>query len=130
LIVVDTSAIMAILNGEPEAAAITDLLSLADDLIMAAPTKFELLMVAVGRKEEPGRDMAEALLAHFNMVVAPWTDEHARLAADAFLRFGKGRHRAALNFGDCMSYALAKSVDAPLLFKGNDFAETDVKAAL
>lgn len=130
MIVVDTSAIMAILNGEPEAAAITDLLSLADDLIMAAPTKFELLMVAVGRKEEPGRDMAEALLAQFNMVVAPWTDEHARLAADAFLRFGKGRHKAALNFGDCMSYALAKSVDAPLLFKGNDFAETDVKAAL
>ncbi|MEY3703573.1 MAG: hypothetical protein RLZZ561_1193 [Pseudomonadota bacterium] len=130
MIVVDTSAIMAILNGEPEAAAITDLLSSADDLIMAAPTQFELLMVAIGRKDAPGRDMAETLLAHFNMLVVPWTDEHARLAADAFLRFGKGRHKAALNFGDCMSYALAKSVDAPLLFKGKDFAETDVKAAL
>ena len=87
-------------------------------------------MVAVGRKDVPGRDMAEALLARFNIAVVPWTDDHAGIAADAFLRFGKGRHPANLNFGDCMAYALAKSLDAPLLFKGDDFSKTDVKSAL
>lgn len=87
-------------------------------------------MVAVGRKAEPGRNMAEALLARFNISVVSWNDSHASIAADAFVRFGKGRHDAKLNFGDCMSYALAKSLDAPLLYKGDDFSKTDIKSAL
>ena len=130
MIVVDTSAIMAIFNEEPEAVEVASLLSSAGAACMAAPTRLELVMVAIGRKEEPGRAMAEALLARFNVSVVNWTDDHASIAADAFLRFGKGRHPAALNFGDCMAYALAKSLDAPLLFKGDDFALTDITPAL
>lgn len=130
MIVVDTSAIMAIFNGEPEAVDIAAVLSSADDVCMAAPTRLELVMVAVSRKDEPGREMAEALLARFNVSIVAWTDDHASIAADAFVRFGKGRHDAKLNFGDCMSYALAKSLDAPLLYKGDDFSKTDIKPAL
>lgn len=130
MIVVDTSAIMAIFNDEPEAPEIAALLSSGEALCMAAPTRLELIMVAVGRKDEPGRDTAEALLARFGISVATWTDDHASIASEAFLRFGKRRHKANLNFGDCMSYALAKSLNAPLLFKGDDFALTDITSAL
>jgi ribonuclease VapC len=99
LIVVDTSALMAILNGEPEAQAIIAILS-ANAVVVAAPTRFEFEMVAIGRKQEVGRATAAALLADFNIAVESWTDEHANLAAVAFARFGKGRHPAGLNFGD------------------------------
>ena len=75
--------------------------------------------------------MAEtyALVRDFGIVVIPFEAEHARVAAEAFARFGKGRHRAALNFGDCMSYAVAKLAGQPLLCTGSDFAKTDLKLA-
>ena len=83
-------------------------------------------MVIAGRKGPDSRPEVEALLATLGLRVVPLTDAHARLATDAFLRWGKGRHPAGLNFGDCMAYAVAKAEGAPLLFTGGDFARTDV----
>ena len=75
--------------------------------------------------------MAQALLAQTELVVVPFDNQHVSLAIEAFLHFGRSRnHPARLNYGDCMAYALAKSLDAPLLFKGNDFSQTDVKCAI
>ncbi|MCY7398316.1 MAG: type II toxin-antitoxin system VapC family toxin, partial [Sphingomonas bacterium] len=97
--------------------------------VMASPTKFETLMVAIGRRGDQGQGAADLLLAEYRIDIIDWTDALADVALKAFRSFGKGRHKAALNFGDCMSYALAKSLDAPLLYKGNDFALTDLRSA-
>ena len=96
---------------------------------MAAPTKVEMLMVAIGRKRIEAKAVALDLLEQYRIEVVDFTDLLTALAIDAFDRYGKGRHKASLNFGDCIAYALAKSLDAPLLFKGNDFALTDIRPA-
>lgn len=129
MIVIDTSALIAILNSEPEAGAFAEALIVASRCLIAAPTKFELLMVAIGRRSDAGQQAASRLLAEYRVETIDWTEAHADLAIEAFRKYGKGRHKAALNFGDCMAYALAKSLDAPLLYKGNDFALTDIRAA-
>ena len=121
---------MAILENEPEANRFADFLRRTPDLVMGAPTRFELSMVAFSRKGETGLEVIRHLLDQYTIEIREWSDSHVSLALDAFMRFGKGNHAAKLNFGDCMAYALAKSLDAPLLFKGDDFAKTDVKAAL
>ena len=87
-------------------------------------------MVMGGRFGWDGIVELQSLIAANSIEVISWTEELADVAADAFLRFGKGRHSAKLNFGDCMAYALAKSLDAPLLYKGADFARTDIRSAL
>jgi ribonuclease VapC len=130
LIVVDTSALIAVQFDEPEAEAYTQFLLAQTGIAITAPNAFEYMMVAVGRKRQDVLARAERLLAQFGVEVLNFTPELQRIAAQAFLRFGKGRHPAALNFGDCMAYALAKSLDAPLLFKGSDFGQTDVRVAL
>ncbi len=131
MIVVDTSALMAILNDEAEAEAICAILEKSSKNHLGAPTKFELLMVAAGRKGPIGASKANELIDGFQLEVVGWTGEMADMAAAAFIKFGRGSgHGAKLNFGDCMAYALAKSLDAPLLFKGNDFAKTDIRSAL
>jgi ribonuclease VapC len=127
LIVVDTSALFAILQHESEGLRCLDIIDRADRRLIGAPTKFELLM-EVSRFPD-GQATASAMIASLGIEIAPWTDALADIAAAAFLRFGKGRHRAGLNFGDCMTYALASSLDAPLLFKGGDFALTDIRSA-
>ncbi len=129
MIVVDTSALIAILRAEPDAEVFIDALQASPRCVMAAPTQFEMLMVALGRRSEEGQAAADALLVEYQIEIIGWTHAHADLAIEAFRKFGKGRHKAALNFGDCMAYALAKSLDAPLLYKGNDFALTDLRAA-
>lgn len=129
MIVVDTSAVIAILNAESEADAFLGLLQSSTRCVMAAPTKFELLMVAIGLRGDEGGETAALLLEESRIDIIDWTDALADLAVEAFRRFGKGRHMAALNFGDCMAYALAKSLDAPLLYKGGDFALTDIRSA-
>lgn len=96
---------------------------------IGAPTLLETGMVAVGAFDLHGRALVSQFLEHWRVVVAPFDDRHRRVATDAFLRFGKGRHPAALNFGDCISYATAKVAGAPLLFVGDDFAKTDVAVA-
>ena len=88
------------------------------------------MLVAISKKEAVGINHVEDLVAQFEIQAVPFTPGMAHLAADAFHRFGRGRHKAALNYGDCMSYALAKSLDAPLLYKGNDFALTDLRNAV
>ena len=98
--------------------------------MIGAPTKFELLMVMARWRQKPAVDLAVSLLGTIGAKVVPWDDALTMLAVKAEFDFGKGRHPANLNFGDCMAYALAKSLDSPLLFKGDDFSKTDVKSAL
>ncbi|MBR0644623.1 type II toxin-antitoxin system VapC family toxin [Plastoroseomonas hellenica] len=128
--IIDTSAIMAILLREPDAARFGAALSETAGTTMSAATLVELTMVAEGRAGAPVRPVLDALLMESDIEVVPFTAEHAALAADGWRRFGRGRHPAALNLGDCFAYALSKARDEPLLFKGEDFAQTDVKAAL
>jgi ribonuclease VapC len=130
LIVVDTSVLVAILRQEPEHSDLLTRLSSADDFVIGAPTKFELLLVVGRWKAEDGIEKARRLLTYCDIRTIDWTDTLADVAATAFLNYGKGRHRAALNCGDCMAYALAKSLRVPLLFKGDDFRQTDIRSAL
>ena len=129
MIVADTSALVAILLREPEATIFTERL-LASDVCIAAPTLLELLIVTHSRRGPALAQDAELLVEKLSLRINAWEERHVALARQAFARFGKGRHPAKLNFGDCMSYALAKSLDAPLLYKGNDFALTDIRSAL
>ncbi len=128
--IVDTSAFMAILLREPEAARFMEALSETAECAVSAATLVELAMVAESRAGPSIRGVLDALLAETGVEVVPFTAEHATLAADGWRRFGRGRHPAALNLGDCFAYALAQARDDSLLFKGHDFARTDVKAAL
>ncbi|MGX9964159.1 type II toxin-antitoxin system VapC family toxin [Roseomonas sp. F4] len=128
--IVDTSAFMAILRQEPEAERFTALLAEAPEVALSAATLLELGMVAEGQAGPAIRPRMDRLLADAGAEVVPFTEVQARLALEAWRRFGKGRHKAALNFGDCFAYALAQERRQPLLFKGDDFSQTDVKAAL
>lgn len=101
----------------------------ADVLAIGAPTLFETGIVVVRQSGDSGRTAVAAFRAALDLVVIPFGESHWEAAARAFLRFGKGRHPAALNFGDCMTYATARVADRPLLFIGNDFAQTDIEAA-
>ena len=130
MIAVDTSALIAILAQEAEERVFLEAIAEADGAIVGAPTCFEFLMVAEGRLGEAAREAATALLADPLFQLVPWTFDHAQAAQSAFLLFGKGRHPAQLNFGDCMSYATARIHRLPLLFKGGDFTKTDIRSAL
>ena len=128
--VVDTSAIIAVLLEEPEGEQFSRALADASRVLMSAVTRVELSFVAEGRKGSIGRTVLEDFLRQAQIEVVAVSLRHAEIAIEAFRRFGRGRHRAALNIGDCFSYALAKATDLPLLFKGNDFVHTDVRPAL
>jgi len=130
LIVVDTSALIAILIGEPETDHFVDTIVLSGDARIGAPTAFEYLMVAKGTRQLRSDNEVERVLALPRLAIVDWQEGYTKLAQQAFLRFGEGRHPAKLNFGDCMSYALAKSLNCPLLYKGDDFAQTDIVSAL
>jgi ribonuclease VapC len=127
VIVLDTSALMAIIQGEAEATRCRDEIGAHADLLIAAPNLSETLIVAAGRRldGEMGR-----LLKDLRPTIVPLTEERAYAATRAYLAWGKGFHPAHLNFGDCFALALAKENDCPLLFVGDDFATTDVKGAL
>lgn len=127
--VVDTSAIVAILQDEPERRRFTELLETDSRPLMSAVTRVECTCVIEGRYHQAGRDVLERLLKRASVKVVAVGNEHVDLACEAFRRFGKGRHPAALNIGDCFAYALAKAAGEPLLFKGGDFGRTDVAAA-
>jgi ribonuclease VapC len=126
VIAVDTSALMAIVRGEPEADLCQTVLMQQETLLIAAPTITEALIVARGRGVES--EMRE-LLDELAPTIVPLTGQRAREAAHAHERWGKGNHPAALNFGDCFAYALATEHACPLLFVGHDFAQTDIVAA-
>jgi ribonuclease VapC len=130
LIVVDSSALIAILLNEPEKTAFSEAILAADNVQIGAPNFFEVSMVAETRQGLAGCRDLDRLAASLGLAVVAFDATHIESARDAYRRYGKGRHRAALNFGDCCAYALAKTLDWPLLFKGNDFALTDLKRVL
>jgi ribonuclease VapC len=128
--ILDTSALAAILFGEPEAALFTQLIHAADRCLMSAATFLELSIVVEGQIGPDAGRQCDIFFRRAGIIIEPFTVEQAHLARQAFLDFGKGRHVAGLNFGDCFSYALAKITGEPLLFKGNDFKKTDIPSAL
>jgi ribonuclease VapC len=125
--VIDSSALIAILRKEPEADAFLRAIERDPVRLMSAVTKLETSMVAMGLRDRAGALEVDALLAKIAAIVMPFDEHHADLAREAFARFGRGRHPAALNFGDCAAYALAIAEAEPLLFKGTDFGATDVE---
>lgn len=128
--VIDTSALVAILEQEEEAGALAGAIASDPVCLVSAASVVETGLVLFARHGEPGARKLDELLRESQIEVVRVTVEHARLAREAFALFGKGRHPAKLNFGDCFSYALAKASGHPLLFKGNDFSQTDLAAAL
>jgi ribonuclease VapC len=131
VIAVDTSAIIAIVQLEPEAAQFIRCMEEADSACLSAVSLQEALMVLAGRRGDTAAwDPLEQMVRDLELEVVAHDARLARIASEAFLRFGKGRHPARLNCGDCASYALAKSRNLPLLFKGADFAKTDIVPAL
>ncbi len=128
--IVDTSAIIAILKQEPDAATFECALDGARTCSMSAGSFLELAIVVEGRAGAAAMQQAEALLRSAEVKIEPFTKEQARIAHQAFCDYGKGRHPAGLNFGDCFAYALSKDLREPLLFKGDDFSQTDVECAV
>jgi ribonuclease VapC len=130
-IVVDTSAVIAILKDEPEKDRFVEAILAASPRLMSAVSLQEAGMVIAGRHgNEAAWEPLDALLVRLNLEIVAHDAALAGLARRAFLRFGKGRHASGLNFGDCASYALAKAHNLPLLFKGEDFARTDIAQAV
>lgn len=127
---VDSSAIVAILTGEPEQAAFRSLLDAAPAAFCSSASFVETFMVLSARITELTASELDEALRTIKVELVPFDAEQAVLAVEAFARFGKGRHPAKLNLGDCFSYALAKSLNAPLLYKGEDFGLTDIAAAV
>jgi ribonuclease VapC len=131
LIAIDSSALIAVLSLEPDAQNFLSTIVRARMGMMSAVSVLEASIVLAARKQESGIwQPFDDFLSESRIEVIPFDENQARLARMAFLKYGKGRHPAALNFGDCASYALAKSRKVPLLFKGDDFRKTDIVPAL
>ena len=125
----DTSALVAVLYGEPEARDFVERIHAADVCRISVANHVELSMVVESQLGPNGMRQADAFLRRAGVVVEPVTVEQGDLARQAFLDFGKGGHKAGLNFGDCFAYALARATGEALLFKGDDFALTDIRRA-
>jgi ribonuclease VapC len=128
--VVDTSAIVAILLDEPEAESFAKRIAADPKRLISALSALEAAIVLQARKGPAGVRELDLLLHSTGMDVVSLDVDQVQLARSAYERFGKGRHPAALNLGDCCSYALARSTGEPLLFKGNDFSQTDLSSAI
>jgi ribonuclease VapC len=128
--VVDTSAVLAVLLEEPDGALFLARLSGTPRPLLSAANWLELGIVIDGRKGPQWLADLDAFLEGLDVAVVPVSLSQARIARDAYRRFGKGNHPAGLNFGDCFAYALAKERNLPLLFKGDDFTQTDLRPAL
>lgn len=127
--VVDSSALIAVLLSEPAASDLITVFESGVILRMSTATLAEGGIVMQGRQGDEGEARFDRLVQRLDIAIVPVTREHAEIARAAFRRFGKGRHPAGLNFGDCFSYALARSLGEPLLFVGHDFAQTDIEVA-
>ena len=125
--VIDTSAMMAILMREAAAERLVSAVEADRTRLVSAATVVEASLVLLGRYGEAGDPQLDRLLRGIGAEVVPVGEEQVALARDAALRFGRGRHPAALNFGDCFSYALSVARGEPLLFVGDDFSQTDVE---
>ena len=128
--VIDTSALIAIMSDEPERRPFNELIEASTTTCISAACLLETRMVLFARSGENAILALDSFLLKSGMTVVEVSPRIADIAFDAYRRFGKGTgHGAALNFGDCFSYALAKYLDAPLLFKGDDFSQTDIQSA-
>ncbi len=125
--VIDSSALIAILRNEPDSAALAGAIFHDSIRLVLAATKLEAGIVAFGTRGAAGAADLDRLLAAIGANIIAFNDDQVGIARDAFSRFGKGMHPAGLNFGDCAAYALAIAEAEPLLFKGTDFAKTDVE---
>ena len=130
MIVVDASALIAVFENEPERQHFSSIIANADRRVVSTITLLEAGMVARGRRGAAGLAAMRAIIEQADIEVVSFDANHLALALEAFERYGKGVSATArLNLGDCCSYALAKSLGASLLFKGNDFSETDIVSA-
>ncbi len=128
--VIDSSALIAILSREPERPLFERGIRLAANRLLGAAALVETSIVVLSRRGEEGLAVLNDLLIDMRIETVPVSAAHSRLAIDAFRHFGKGRHSAGLNFGDCLSYALARATGESLLFKGDDFSQTDIERAV
>ena len=126
----DSSAVVAMLLREEGHRRLAEAVGRAETVAIGAPTLLETDMAMVGRFEQRGAALVEEFLEEHGVVVLSFDGRHRVAAKKAFARYGKGRHPAGLNYGDCMTYATARIAEHPLLFVGNDFAQTDIPAAL
>jgi ribonuclease VapC len=127
--IVDTSAVLAILLAEADAPFFAECIAAAESCRMSVVSFVEASIVIDRHGDAAAGRELDGFMRRSRMILEPVTLEQAHRARVAYLTFGKGRHRAGLNFGDCFAYALAKTIGEPLLFKGNDFARTDVERA-
>jgi ribonuclease VapC len=124
--VLDTSAILAVLQDEPERRKFNEAIEAAETRSLSTASFVECSMIVESRYGSDGVRDLDLFIAKAQVSLVPVDEEQANLARHAFRKYGKGRHPAGLNFGDCFSYALAQALGEPLLFKGNDFSQTDV----
>jgi ribonuclease VapC len=124
--VVDTSALLAILQDEPERRSLNEAFESADSRLLSVATLVETSIIIESRYGAEGLRDLDLLIERAGIELVPVDVEQARAARAAYSRFGKGRHPAVLNFGDCFAYALARVLGEPLLFKGDDFSRTDL----
>lgn len=129
--IVDTSALMTIIKGEPDARIFAEAMRDAAVLYLSAATYFEASIVTLGMRNPIASARLDDIMSHPRFIIEPVTLEQARIARQAYRDYGKGSgHPAKLNFGDCFSYALARDKREPILFKGDDFIHTDLRSAL
>jgi ribonuclease VapC len=128
-LILDTSAILAIVFREPEHDELLHKIGSAAMVGVGAPTLVETTIVLAARLGEQGRSLLSRMIDRAGIIVVSFDPPHSQMAIEAWLRFGKGRHPAALNFGDCLSYATARLAGRPLLCKGDDFPKTDLELA-
>ena len=128
--ILDSSAVVAMLLEEEGYRLLAETMESAEVVGIGAPTLVETDMVMMGRLDLRGGGLVAQFLEENQVIVVPFDEEHRHIAVEAFIRYGKGRHPAKLNYGDCMTYATAYVADHPLLFTGGDFVQTDIPAAL
>lgn len=128
--ILDTSAIIAILFTESDARTYAEAIVGAESRRLSAATFVEVAIVVEAQTKGGGSHQLDAFLRRADITIEPVTENHAHIARQAYVDFGKGRHPAGLNYGDCFSYALAKATGEPLLFKGKDFRKTDIASAI
>src|SRR3990170_3643101 len=129
--IIDASALVAILRDEPDARTFAEAIEAASGRRISAATYVEVGAVIDGARDPVASRRVDELLQAAHIVISPVTEDQARIARNAYRDFGKGSgHPAALNLGDCFAYALAKAVGEPLLFKGDGFRQTDVEGAI
>ena len=129
--VIDSSALVALLLGEPETARFVTAIASASSRLISAPSYVETAIVMVARSGPEAQEKLDRLLADLAIEIVPFTRDQAVLAISAYRTYGKGGgHAAGLNFGDCFTYALAKLGSEPVLYKGNDFSRTDLRVAV